>query len=177
MRARWSRCDRLDVRAHHPLDAASAGRAVELFHGEAPLPPGVPKRFQRDVDAYAVTCLEQVGQRLGDAVNPYPLPFDLVNLDPLVKRGTAELHDAEAGVQEPWRAAAPLDGQPNLDWKLRADAMKAQCRQEADDGARCRRGSEDQAVMLGDLGAGEAIAPRAIRSSVPSATRRVSWWL
>jgi len=149
----------LQVGSHNALDAADTSCIVERAHCELPPNPGVAQRFERDIQANGVSVFEEIGQRLGDAINPDNRPFEGMPLDALSERRPAEAHDPKGNASCCRLPCPALDRYPDVGWQLRANAVECERGKQANHAVRRGHRSHDEAMMLGHGAGGKPVVP------------------
>jgi hypothetical protein len=130
---------------------------IEFVHRKAPSAPCRSKGLECDIKTNLVSVLEAVRQGLGDDVDPHPLPLDLMRSHPLVESGAREPNDLQGRITQGRLSGATVYRDPNLGWKLSADAMEPEGGEQADYAPRHRRADEGEPVLLGERARGNPI--------------------
>ena len=119
--------------------------------------PPIAQRFERHVQAHLVAELEAVGDGLGCIEHRHLDAVDPVSIDALDEGRSGHADDANRRLGEPRHGRTVGDSQPYLVRCLCADAVHAQCREQADHPAGHADRHLGKRVVLGDRLAREAV--------------------
>ena len=119
-------CKHFEIRLDDMADAADAGRFGEVFERELLRPPAFAEGFHRDVQSHFVSILEAIRDGLGRIVNPRGGAAGPHRHDAVRKGRTRETHDAQPRIIRARTPSLSVNGHPNFNGILGADAVIGQ---------------------------------------------------
>jgi hypothetical protein len=131
----------------------------QLVGSALPQAAVIPERLDGDVDTDLVPELEAVHDGPGRTRHPNGHAFDIVLLDPGGQRRPGNADDPNGRNIDPRDCRAPVHGQPDFAWVLRANGVKPQSRQQAHDALGHALRDLGQCVVLGWRGGGWSVEP------------------
>ena len=144
---------RHDVGHHRAPHACGRGFARDLCRcGLAP-PLRLAQAFDGNRVAHRAAVAEQVGHRLGNAVDGHPCAGDPLVFDAAAKRLNREPGDAGRRIGESWAPGLAPDGDPDLRRHLVGQAVERECRGQTDDALGHKPGRLSSASARGRCGA------------------------
>ena len=103
-----------------------------LLGGDNLGPPGIPQCLNRHINTDLVSILETINNGLCCRVNLNIHTLNAMMLDTILKSLARKPHNSQRRTVHPRLATRRCDCHPDFPWILRREAMKPQCRQQAD---------------------------------------------
>jgi hypothetical protein len=129
----------------------------KVIHGAAPFSPAFPQRFHGHIEADLVPVLEAVGNGFGGIVNSYVHTLYEMLFNPIAKGISRKAHNVQREVISLGFSGFNVDGHPDFERGLSGKAMKAEGREETDDGVRDSLASLGDALVLTHLGIRQSV--------------------
>jgi hypothetical protein len=110
--------ERLQIRSHDIGHTADIRITPEIVHGATPLPPTLPKSFQRYIQTDFVPILKAIGYRLSRIIDLDRYTLDETFFNPRVKGVSRETHYVQWKTISPRLSCLDINGHPDLKWSL-----------------------------------------------------------